>query len=79
MLGEQGPAKRTGAAESSHEEDPPVSGEATVEVAQVLARLKVAEELAAGEDPAAVPGLARAQALIRELAGWPVEDDSRIT
>ena len=56
-----------------------MSGEATLEVAQVLARLKVAEELAAGEDPAAVPGLERAQALIRELAGWPVEDDARIT
>lgn len=56
-----------------------MSGETTIEVARVLARLKVAEEGALEEDPAAVPGLARAQDLIRELAGWPVEDDSRLT
>jgi hypothetical protein len=56
-----------------------VNDEATIEVAEVLARLKVAEQGAIDEDPAAVPGLARAQALIRELAGWPVEDDSRLT
>jgi hypothetical protein len=56
-----------------------VSGEATVEVAQVLARLKVAEEHAAAEDPSLVPGLVRAQAIVRELEGWPVEEESRIT
>jgi hypothetical protein len=56
-----------------------VSGEATVEVAQVLARLKVAEEHAANDDPSLVPGLVRAQAIVRELEGWPVEDDARIT
>jgi hypothetical protein len=59
--------------------EPPVSGEATVEVAQVLARLKVAEEHAATGDPSLVPGLVRAQAIVRELEGWPVEEDARIT
>lgn len=56
-----------------------MSDEATVEVAQVLARLKVVEDQAAAEDPSLVPGLVRAQAIIRELEGWPVEDDARIT
>lgn len=56
-----------------------MSGEATVEVAKVLARLKVAEEHATTEDPSLVPGLVRAQAIVRELEGWPVEDDARIT
>ncbi|HEY9413542.1 MAG TPA: hypothetical protein VIQ30_02180 [Pseudonocardia sp.] len=56
-----------------------MSGEATVEVAQVLARLKVAEEHAATGDPSLVPGLVRAQAIVRELEGWPVEEDARIT
>lgn len=56
-----------------------MSGEATVEVTQVLARLKVAEEQAAADDPSLVPGLVRAQAIVRELEGWPVEEDARIT
>jgi hypothetical protein len=38
-----------------------------------------AEEHAATEDPSLVPGLVRAQAIVRELEGWPVEDDARIT
>jgi hypothetical protein len=56
-----------------------MSDDGTVEVAKVLARLKIAQEHAADEDLALVPGLVHAQAIIRELEGWPVEDESRLT
>ncbi|MFI6030396.1 hypothetical protein [Amycolatopsis magusensis] len=55
-----------------------MSKDSTVEVAGLLAKLAEAERQAErGElDPAEVPGLARAQRVVRELAAWPVESDS---
>ncbi|UJW35889.1 hypothetical protein L3Q67_20085 [Saccharothrix sp. AJ9571] len=55
-----------------------MSKDSTVEVAGLLAKLADAERQAErGElDPAEVPGLARAQRIVRELAAWPVESDS---
>jgi hypothetical protein len=50
---------------------------ATLEVAEVLARLTVAEEQArAVEDSGTADGLELAQRITRELSGWPVEADS---
>lgn len=55
-----------------------MSKDSTVEVAGLLAKLAEAERQAErGElNPAEVPGLARAQRIVRELANWPVESDS---
>ena len=57
-----------------------MSQKATVEVAEVLARLTVAEERArAGELDGPADGLEFAQRIIRELGDWPVEADSNRT
>ncbi|MFC4000846.1 hypothetical protein ACFS2C_12315 [Prauserella oleivorans] len=50
----------------------------TVDVADLLAKLAEAQEEAdRGElDPAEVPGLVRAQRIVRDVAGWPKEADS---
>ncbi|TWE23037.1 hypothetical protein [Prauserella muralis] len=52
--------------------------QSTVDVAGLLATLAEAQRKAErGElNPAELPGLVRAQRLVRELAGWPVEADS---
>jgi hypothetical protein len=52
------------------------SSEDTVEIAQVLARLAVAENQARAECADTVAGLELAQRIVRELGGWPVEADS---
>ncbi|MEU6643894.1 hypothetical protein ABZ863_15255 [Saccharomonospora sp. NPDC046836] len=50
----------------------------TVEVAGLLAKLAEAEHQAErGEfNPAEVPGLVRAQRIVRDLAGWPTQSGS---
>ncbi|HEY1972651.1 MAG TPA: hypothetical protein VGH89_32190 [Pseudonocardia sp.] len=49
----------------------------TLEVAEILARLAVAEDQARTvENLSTADGLALAQRIIRELSGWPVEADS---
>ncbi|WP_199430643.1 hypothetical protein [Qaidamihabitans albus] len=52
--------------------------QSTVDVASLLAKLAEAQHQAErGElDPAELPGLGRAQRIVREAAGWPVEADS---
>ncbi|WP_165436523.1 hypothetical protein [Amycolatopsis suaedae] len=49
-----------------------------IEVAGLLARLAEAQHQAElGElNPAELPGLLRAQRIVREIADWPVEADS---
>ena len=57
-----------------------MSQNSTIEVAEVLTRLTVAEQHArAGGDSATADGLELAQRIIRELSGWPVEADSTRT
>ncbi|SFO88527.1 hypothetical protein SAMN05421810_101295 [Amycolatopsis arida] len=50
----------------------------TVDVVGLLTKLAEAQHKAElGElDPRELPGLVRAQRLVREYAGWPVEADS---
>ncbi|MBK1786263.1 hypothetical protein [Prauserella cavernicola] len=52
--------------------------QSNVDVAGLLAKLAEAEHQAErGElNPAELPGLIRAQRLVRDLAGWPKEVDS---
>ncbi|MFF5990553.1 MULTISPECIES: hypothetical protein [Prauserella] len=52
--------------------------QSTVDVAGLLAKLAEAEHQAErGElNPAELPGLVRAQRLVRDFAGWPKEVDS---
>ncbi|SFB58569.1 hypothetical protein SAMN05216266_12254 [Amycolatopsis marina] len=55
-----------------------MSQQSSVDVAGLLAKLAEAQHAAErGElDPAELPGLVRAQRIVRELGGWPVEADS---
>jgi hypothetical protein len=55
-----------------------MSQDDAVDVAALLAKLaEVQKEAERGElDAAEVPGLIRAQRVIREFADWPVEADS---
>lgn len=52
--------------------------QANVDVAELLAKLAEAQhEAERGElNPAELPGLERAQRIVREAAGWPIESDS---
>ncbi|PRX48567.1 hypothetical protein B0I33_104384 [Prauserella shujinwangii] len=52
--------------------------QSTVDVAGLLAKLAEAQHQAErGElNPAELPGLVRAQRIVREAAGWPIEADS---
>lgn len=55
-----------------------VTQQSTIDVVGLLTKLAEAQHNAElGElDPAELPGLVRAQRLVREYAGWPVEADS---
>jgi hypothetical protein len=55
-----------------------MSQQSSVDVADLLVKLAEAQHGAErGElDPAELPGLVRAQRIVRELVDWPVEADS---
>lgn len=55
-----------------------MSQQSSVDVADLLVKLAEAQHGAErGElDPAELPGLVRAQRIVRDLADWPVEVDS---